>query len=336
MSGDGAVTVRAFESNDESRVVELLQRAFGRWPRHIDGVQPSEFFRWKHSTSPFGKSICLVAEAEDALIGFAALMPWRLRIGEQVLSAIRGVDLAVDPGYQRRGVSMRLIGAARGHYSDEVALGWTNPNEYSRGGVLKSGRRKVVGLPRYVGLGGWPHLTIGRALANGAGPAPRRLAGEPAAAVLEDRARVARLLEQARRPSDRITTDGDPVFLHWRYGQFEDYRAVGAQAGGGRGGGIAIFRLRRHGRFWVAQICELLVEHDDPRTARRLLAEVRSSSRADFVACSLPSRGHAARRGLLKSPRGTLLTANPLRENLDPDPTLPASWALSLGDLELL
>jgi len=155
MSGDGAVTVRAFESNDESRVVELLQRAFGRWPRHIDGVQPSEFFRWKHSTSPFGKSICLVAEAEDALIGFAALMPWRLRIGEQVLSAIRGVDLAVDPGYQRRGVSMRLIGAARGHYSDEVALGWTNPNEYSRGGVLKSGRRKVVGLPRYVGLGGW-------------------------------------------------------------------------------------------------------------------------------------------------------------------------------------
>ena len=336
MSGDGAVTVRAFEFKDEPHVVELLQRAFGRWPRHIDGVQPSEFFRWKHGASPFGESICLVAEAEDVPIGFAAMMPWRLRIGEQVLSAIRGVDLAVDPAYQRRGVSMSLIGAARGHYSDQVALGWTNPNEYSRGGVLKAGRRKVNGLPRFVGPGGWPHLTVARALANGAGPAPRRLAGEPAAAVLEDRARIARLLEQARRPSNRITTDGDPAFLHWRYGQFADYRAVVAEAQGGRGGGIAIFRVRRHGRFSVAQICELLVEHDDPRTARRLLAEIRSSSRADFVACSLPSRVHAARRGLLKSPRGTLLTANPLRENLDPDPTLPASWALSLGDLELL
>jgi hypothetical protein len=154
--------------------------------------------------------------------------------------------------------------------------------------------------------------------------------------VLEDRARIAGLLEQARRASDRITTDGDPAFLHWRYGQFEHYRAVGTEAEGGRGGGIAIFRVRRHGRFWVAQICELLVEHDDPRTARRLLAEVRSSSRVDFLACSLPSRVHAARRGLLKAPRGTLLTANPLRDNLHPDPTLPASWALSLGDLELL
>jgi hypothetical protein len=94
--------------------------------------------------------------------------------------------------------------------------------------------------------------------------------------------------------------------------------------------------VRRHGRFWVAQICELLIEHDDPRTARRLLGALRKSVRVDFIACSLPSRGHAARRGLVKSPSGTLLTAKPLRENLDPDPTQPASWALSLGDLELL
>ena len=91
MSCDGAVTVRAFEAKDEPPVLQLLQRAFGRWPRHIDGVEPSEFFRWKHMASPFGASICLVAEADGELIGFAGMMPWRLRVGEQVLDTIRGV-----------------------------------------------------------------------------------------------------------------------------------------------------------------------------------------------------------------------------------------------------
>ena len=331
-----AVEIRAFEPDDEPRVVELLQRAFGRWPRHIEGIEPREFFRWKHSASPFGPSICLVAEADGALTGFVGLMPWRLRIGEQVLSTIRGVDLAVDPAHRRHGVSMSLIGAARGHYPEDIALDWTNPNEYSRGGVLKSGRRRVNGVPRFVGPGGPLVLTIRRALVGDRRPSPRRLAGEPASAVLEDRARLAPLLERARSPSDRITTAVDPAFLRWRYGQFEHYRAVTDDGAGGRGGGIAIFRVRGHGRFWVAQVCELLIERDDPRIARRLFAQVRKAARVDFLACSLPSRAHAARAGFLTSPHRTLLTANPLRDDLHPDPTLPASWDLSLGDLDLL
>src|SRR5882757_438313 len=116
MSCDGALAVRAFEPHDEPRVLELLQRAFGDWPRHIEGIDAGEFFRWKHMASPFGRSICLVAEADGELIGFVGLMPWRLRIGERVLSTIRGVDLAVDPAHRRRGVSMSVIRAARGHY----------------------------------------------------------------------------------------------------------------------------------------------------------------------------------------------------------------------------
>jgi hypothetical protein len=43
---DGAVKVRAFDAKDEPRVLEVLQAAFGQWPRDIQGVTASEFFRW--------------------------------------------------------------------------------------------------------------------------------------------------------------------------------------------------------------------------------------------------------------------------------------------------
>jgi hypothetical protein len=38
----GAVEIRALEPDDEPRVVELLQRAFGCWPRGIEGIVPAQ------------------------------------------------------------------------------------------------------------------------------------------------------------------------------------------------------------------------------------------------------------------------------------------------------
>ncbi len=135
-------------------MLELMRDAFGQWPRRLEGVAPSRFFQWKHTDCPFGPSVRLVACADVAPIGFLGQMPWSLRCGERVLSTMRGVDLAVDPAHRRRGVSMSLLGAARAHYSADVAFAWSNPNEYSRGGVLKApGRRRVDGLPRFVGFG---------------------------------------------------------------------------------------------------------------------------------------------------------------------------------------
>jgi hypothetical protein len=93
----GAVEIRAFEPDDEPRVVELLQRAFGCWPRDIDGIEPREFFRWKHSASPFGPSICLVAETDGALTGFFGLMPWRLRIGEVLSTSAAWTSPSIRP-----------------------------------------------------------------------------------------------------------------------------------------------------------------------------------------------------------------------------------------------
>jgi hypothetical protein len=99
---------------------------------------------------------------------------------------------------------------------------------------------------------------------------------------------------------------------------------------------MAIFRTARYGRFWVSDVCELLVEQDECRTIRRLLRQVGGAGGADFLTCTFSSARDAASYGFLRHGRGTVVSAFPLQRDLVPDPTQRASWALSRGDLELL
>jgi GNAT superfamily N-acetyltransferase len=329
----GEVKVRAFQAGDEPRVLEVLQAAFGQWPGDIDGVTPSEFFRWKHTLGPFGSSTLLVAEADDAVIGVQAYMPWRLRAGEQILSTMRRVDLAVHPSYRRLGVSMAIRAAAS--FSNDVAFTWSNPNRQSRPGTHKAGLSMVGSLPRFLQPCGPLRDTVRRAYAKGSKTPERlRIEAATAAQMLRDGAPAALGLASTNELSDRLATVKDLDYLRWRYGKFEEYRALRTDAG--EGGGAVIFRPRRHGPFWVSHVCELFVDRSDRRTARQLLHLVRDAAPTDFISCSFTSRRHAALHGFVQYPGRTVLMTYPLQQNLVPDPTQPASWALSLGDLELL
>jgi GNAT superfamily N-acetyltransferase len=333
---EGRLKVRAFEANDEPGVLDVLQAAFGPWPHDIQGVAPGDFFRWKHLAGPFGPSLLLVAEADDVVIGFAAYMPWRFRARGQILTTMRAVDFAVHPSHRRRGASSALTQAAVRHLSGDVAFIWSNPNEQMRPGSLKSGRRQVGRLPRFVQLRIPGKYTVHRARTKGSAT-PRQLPieAETAAALLHNGAHASLLPAKTRQPRDRLVTAKDLDYLRWRYGRFEEYRAIrtGARSGGS---GMVIFRPRRHGSFWVSHVCELFVEQDDRRTARHLLRQVRDAAPADFVTCSFSSRTHAALCGFVPYRGGTVLMTFPLQQNLAPDPTQRASWALSFGDLELL
>ena len=83
-------------------------------------------------------------------------------------------------------------------------------------------------------------------------------------------------------------------------GQFSDYRAVAPPCGreGAGAGGVAVFRCRRHGPFWVAHVCELLVAPGRrARAAGRLLRLVGEAAPVDFVSCNFDGalRGGASR-----------------------------------------
>jgi GNAT superfamily N-acetyltransferase len=315
-------------------VLAVLQAAFGRWPGEIQSAEPSEFFNWKHMTGTFGRSTLFVVELDGQVAGFAAYMPWRFRTHRQILTGMRGVDFAVDPGYRRRGVSLAILTAAKSLAGADFI--WSNPNAPAGGGALKSGRRPIGSIPRFARLGGRPLETMRRARGRGAlTPASLPNHAPPAREVLADGEYVSRLLARTDDPAGRLVTARDVDYLRWRYGQFDEYRAVQATPRM-TSSGIAIFRARRYRSFWVLDICELLVEGGERRVARDLLSQVRDAAEADFLSCNLRSRRQAAAHGFVAVSRGTRLMAYPLRGGLVVDPTRRDSWALSRGDLELL
>lgn len=327
------VEARAFAAHDEAAVLRVLQAAFGRWPQGIADISPNEFLRWKHSAGPLGPSTVLVAEMQGRVIGFAAYMPWRFRARRGVLKAMRGVDFAVDPAYQRSGASMAIRAAAS--FPDDFAFIWSNPNAQSHGGGLKSGRHHVAGLPRF--LRPTRHLLRALRPTRGASLTGARtpdVQAEPANELLGNPARVS-ALETEDVSLDRLATVKDGDYLRWRYGRLGEYRTVSTDVGGEHGG-TAIFRLRRHGRFWVSHVCELFAGRDEPRTLRELLKLVDRAAPVDLISCNFASRHHAAPHGFLPYRGRTALMTYPLRNDLALDPTRRDSWTLSLGDLELL
>jgi GNAT superfamily N-acetyltransferase len=329
---DSAVRARPFQPDDERGVLDVLQAVFGEWPRDLSGSTPAEFFRWKHFDGPFGPSHMVVAEADHTLIGCAAYMGWRFSGNGRVVKAARGVDLAVHPSYRRRGVSVALRNATT--IASDVGFIWSNPNLESRPGGRKVGRRTVRIVTQFVQPCA-PGRTLMRAFARRRSMPPElSIEAAPAAELVGD-APLTSLLDHAPDAYGRLSTERSLDYLRWRYGQHTDYRAIRVESGGVTTG-VVIFRCRCHRSFWASHVCELLVADEDRTTVGRLLKAVRDAAPVDFIRCSFASRAQAAAHGFLHYRRGLVLTTSPLQPDLVPDPTRPDSWALSIGDLELL
>ncbi len=309
---------------------------FEGWPRQLPGTDPAAFFRWKHLESPFGPSVMVVAEADGAVIGFEALIRWPVSSGGRTVVGARGVDIAVHPAHRGRGVAGALIRGATAGIADGYAFAFSNPNGNSDPMLVKLGRRRVGPFDVLVR----PRRPLRMLGARRAAPAgPPAVTAETAREALADSAELASLLARVPRAGGRFATALDPAYLRWRYGSVGDYRAIRVRHGG-RLRGLAIFRVVRRGPLWALAVCEALAADDDPAVLRVLLREAPAAARVDYAVTHFP-RASAARRaalraGYVRSPRGPRLMVNQLDQDIDPDPTVTASWALSYGDLELL
>jgi hypothetical protein len=320
------ISVRPYAPADREVVVPLLASTL-EWSEDVDR---DEFFAWKHLDNPFGTSPAWVATAQDRVVGYRAFMRWEFDSPEGVRRAVRAVDTATDPEFQRLGIFSRLtLQGIESLQEEGVGFVFNTPNDRSRPGYLKMGWSTLGRVP--IALRPRSPLTL---LPMARGKVPAELwsiptaAGLPAAEVLADEPSVERLLDS--QPAVRgLRTRRSSAYLRWRYAGFGPlhYRAVTAPDG--VEGGVAFFRHRRRGDLVEATLCDVLAPGGDARVARRLARAVSRAGRVDYTASVLGDW----RAGFLPVPgQGPILTWRSLCETA-PQPL--GDWQLSAGDVEL-
>ena len=344
--------VRPMCSEDEPEVRDLLTVTMAGGPT---GSRTSDFFRWKHVNGPFGPSPGLLAVHDGRVVGVRLFLRWQLAAGEQTLSAVRAVDTATHPDYQRQGIFRRLTMALlhQVESQDQVDLVFNTPNADSRPGYLRLGWSEVGLLPVHISpVRPLAFLKGARAAstANAAGsasavagvtptPTPDRACPLPhATEAFHDAAGLGSLLDQAAA-THRLHTPLTLDYLRWRYADVPglDYRCVQVKQGGELVG-VGFGRVRRRAGLSELTLGDVIVRAGDQHSARRVLRAARRSG-VDHVAvhAALGSEiaGQTARSGYLRAPgHGIGLVANPRRAT-PVDVLDPASWRLSLGDLEV-
>ena len=334
------VAIRSYRDADEPEVLELVRGSLGEGPA---GSRPPEYFRWKHLENPFGRSFMLVAECDERIVGFRALMRWRFAAGDRAIEAVRPVDTVTHPDYRGRGVFSALTRMALDSLHGEVDLVFNTPNPNSLPGYVKMGWQVVGDVPVRVRIRRPARFLAGR-LRRGreaAETAPERpsVAAPKAAEVLADGGPVDELIARAERPTTRYVTPRSLGFLRWRYGSAPvlDYHAVTVERGGALAG-ACFFRLRRQDSVWGASVADLIVADGDGRTASELLRAARQAADVAYVAGTFApgtTADAAFRRWTFRAPHGITLVANPRRPDLTLDPLTLSSWALATGDVEV-
>lgn len=312
------ITTRELEDRDVPDVLDLLRASLGEPPLLR---RTPELFSWKHFDNPFGKSVAILAEVDERVVGLRAFMRWDLVTpAGSTVRCVRAVDTATHPDFHRRGIFQRLTEEA---LELAVALGidlvFNTPNERSGAGYVKMGWKEVGP----VGVMVRPST---RAVRGNRGD----MRTDPAL-FLDDPAPASGLSIDDRKPIGLRTPRSD-AYLLWRFTSHPTARYFRVD----KDDSTAVVRPNhRNGR---RELVLADVFGNRPATAIRSAAH---RSRVDYMAgwfsAGSPERGASMRAGLMPVPgvRPLTLMARPLGE-LDVDVLDMSSWDLAVSDLELL
>ena len=312
------ITTRHLDESDVLPVLDLMRAALGEPPLLR---RTPELFAWKHFDNPFGRSLAVVAETDDRIVGLRAFMRWDLVTRDGVtLRCVRAVDTATHPDYQRRGIFRRLTEETLDlALAENMDLVFNTPNEKSGAGYLSMGWTEI-GM---IGVLARPSSRLATDRSPITDTEPENFLADPKPAIP---------LEVTDRAARGLRTPRNEAYLRWRFGSHPTARYFRVDSADST---VVVRPNVRKGRR------ELIVADVYGPRPRAALREAGRKSRSGYVAAwfspGSPERAAAIRSGLVPVPGVTALTlmARPLRE-LDIDVTSMASWDLAISDLELL
>ena len=339
--------MRRYERWDQPFVLDLMRQSLGE---SSNLRRSEEVWTWKHVDNWFGASHVMVATSQLVpIVGLRAFMRWRFRVSDEVYSAVRAVDTATHPDFQRRGMFSQLTSRAVVDVrNDGTDIVFNTPNDKSRPGYLKLGWRPVGDVQPLVKIlnhrnfaAGMVRYKLGR---NGHSELNERdfikdMRPAPVDSLLARDGIDTLILANEHRWRGFIRTDVDAAFLRWRYQDHPSLRYFSAWIEhAGHLEAAAIFRLNR--RFGLREIVlsELMLERSDQKLVDELIERLRDRVWGDYLigyaGARSPDAVLLAGAGFRRFPIAAMtLTANPLTTRVANWDSLE-DWGLGLGDLE--
>ncbi|MBT1709597.1 GNAT family N-acetyltransferase [Fulvivirgaceae bacterium PWU5] len=326
--------IREATEGDIPSIVALLKISLG------ESLMPKSeaYWRWKHQDNPFGASLVMLSCEGDTLVGLRAFMRWQWKADGQLLDAVRPVDTATHPQYQRRGIFSKLTQAAleqsrqRGYH-----FVYNTPNKSSKPGYLKMGWSEAGKLP--IDLRAVRPVSMACNVLSLRRTTPVAGNDHSLAGYLEHPGLEALLKQQDRFHPAQIVTAHTPRSLAWRYRDVPvaRYFACGVTRGNTLDA-LVFYRIKPSkagNEFRITDV--FLSDQADTKQVRRAIAEKVALHRADYVTISgVHARGMV--QGLLTG-RGMKIGPTVVVRDLGGDTTARLhdfqAWAPSVGDLEL-
>ena len=307
--------LREAKEDDLDAILEVLRASLGE----TSSKKTDAVWNYKHVLNPFGKSLVLVAEENDQIIGVRAFMRWEWQRGTQTYSAFRAVDTATHPDHQGKGVFKKLtlkaleVAEERGDY-----FVFNTPNSQSKPGYLKMGWKELgkirIGVSPVFSFFNFRNYIDGE--------------------KLEDINIVTELLKnhcQNQKSSNRLFTPKTMSFLEWRYlhNELLDYDICYTK------NYFVAGYIKERGKFREYRISEFLsIGKQSESEAYRIVKKLAKQRNANFITFSSDILKD---RFALRGPFGPVLTLKNI--NLSHGKNIDISdlklWNYSLGDLEL-
>ena len=297
--------IRRASEADIPQILNVLKLSLGE----TSSQKTEDVWRYKHIDNPFGKSLVLVAEEDNVIVGVRAFMRWKWQKGKKIYSSFRAVDTATDPKFQGKGIFKKLtLKALNLGIEDGDDFVFNTPNEQSKPGYLKMGWEIVDRIPVDLAF----LIPFGKINE-----------------IKSQKISVHSLEENSKYNSEErvIFTPKDSNFLEWRYKNcmLQDYLIFEQEDL------FVAAYIKSHKYFKELRISEFIGNTNNP-AALKQISNWAKKSKIFLITSSQTLFKPAVNRKI--GPVLTLKNLNLSREELDCFSNI-SNWSNSLGDLEL-
>jgi hypothetical protein len=103
------VDIHPYVNGDEEGIVSLLETVFEGWPHFDLQCSPLDHWRWKYQDNPLKMKAVTIWKSNNRIIGCSHGFYLKLKIGEKILLAEQGTDLAIHKDFRGMGIYKKMV-----------------------------------------------------------------------------------------------------------------------------------------------------------------------------------------------------------------------------------